>query len=74
MAYSSAVNLVSQFYSRIQLGIVRSLDKKLPSVMNNKELEKLALDIANKKTRDVVVYVYESISFLALAYIALNVI
>lgn len=72
MAYSSAVNLVGQFYSRIQLGIVRSLDKELPSVMNNKELEKLALDIANKKTRDVVVYVYESTSFLALAYIALN--
>ena len=72
MAYSSAINLIGQFFSQIRLGMVRSLDKELPAEMNSKELEKLALDIANKKFRNVVVYVYESTSFLALAYVELN--
>ena len=72
MAYSTAINLTGQIISQVRLGMVRSLDKELPAEMNVKQLEKLALDIANKKIRNVVVYVYESTSFFALTYIALN--
>ena len=72
MAYCTAVNLTGQIISRVRLGMGRSLDKELPPEMNAKQLEKLALDIANKKIRNVVVYVYESTSFFALTYIALN--
>ena len=64
MAYSSAINLIGQFTGRIELGMVRSLDKELPNGMSVNQLEKLALDIANKKIRNSVVYVYQSKSFL----------
>lgn len=72
MAYCTAINLTGQIISQVRLGMGRSLEKELPREMNAKQLEKLALDIANKKIRNVVVYVYESTSFFALAYIALN--
>lgn len=72
MAYSSAINLIGQFTGRIELGMVRSLDKELPNEMSVNQLEKLALDIANKKIRNSVVYVYQSKSFLNLTYVALN--
>ena len=72
MAYSSAIELKEQFFSHVTLGMVKSLDKELPSNMSAKELEQLALDISNKKIRDSIVYVYESTSFFALTYIALN--
>jgi hypothetical protein len=72
MAYSSAINLTGQFFSQIRLGMVRSLDKELPTEMNSKQLEKLALDIANKKIRDIIAYVYDSTSFFGLTYVALN--
>lgn len=72
MAYSSAINLIEQFSSSIRLGIVRILDKELPNEMSVKQLEKLALDIANKKSLNSIAYVYESTSFFALTYIALN--
>ena len=72
MAYSSAINLIGQFFPQIRLGMVRSLDKELPNKMNAKQLEKLALDIENKKIRNSVLYVYESTSFLTLTYVALN--
>lgn len=72
MAYSSAINLIGQFTGRIELGMVRSLDKELPNEMSVNQLEKFALDIANKKIRNSVVYVYQSKSFLNLTYVALN--
>lgn len=49
MTYCTTVNLTGQIISRVRLGMGRSLDKELPPEMNAKQLEKLALDIANKK-------------------------
>lgn len=73
MAYSTAVDLVGQFSSEIRLGIVKSFSDDIPSKFtNNKQVEKLAYDIANKKISNTVGYVYESTSHFALAYIALN--
>ena len=71
-AYSAVVDLIGQFSSPIRLGIVKSLPKKIPLKMTDKQIEELAYDIANKKTDDVLGYVYESSSHFALVYIALN--
>lgn len=71
-AYSAVVDLLSQFYSQIRLGIVKCLPKKMPSKMTTKQIEKLAYDIDNRNVDDVVGYIYESSSHFALAYIALN--
>lgn len=72
MAYSTVVDLLSQFSSQIRLGIVKSLPAKMPLKMTTNQVEKLAYDIANKKVDNMVGYVYESSSHFALAYIALN--
>lgn len=72
IAYSTAIKLVSELLYPIRLGIAKNPDIELPTEMDNKQLEKLALDIENKKIEHVVAYVYESTSFFALTYIALN--
>ena len=60
MAYSSAINLIGQFTGHIELGMVRSLDKELPNEMSINQLEKLALDIANKKIVNIDRVLYSS--------------
>ena len=73
MAYSTVVDLIGQFDSEIRLGLVRMIsDDELLKFTNNKQVEKLAYDIANKKVNNTVCYLYESTSHLALAYIALK--
>ena len=72
MAYSVTINLTGQIISRIRLGIGKNLIKELPNEMNAKQLENLALDIANGKIENPNLYIYESTSFFALTYIALN--
>lgn len=72
MAYSLAIKLKNNFFSSVRLGINSFIEEDLPSRMSVKELEKLALDIENKKIKDFIVYIYESTSFFTLTYIALN--
>ena len=72
MAYSLAIKLKDNFFSSVRLSINTSIEKELPSKMNIKQIENLALNIENKVIDDFIVYIYESNSFFTLTYIALN--
>ena len=68
VAFSDYADLTSQFKTRISFNIMSDDSSNLKTI---KEVEKLAQDIASKESGKGILYLYESTSHLALAYIAL---
>ena len=73
LAYSTVVDLLGQFYSILRFSIIEGYSlEDLEKLKNNKDIENLAYEIANKELNNTNPYLYESTSHFALAYVALN--
>ena len=73
LAYSTATDLLGQFYSNMRFSIMKGYDKEdIKEIDNNEKIEALAYEIANDKMNNMNAYLYESTSHFALAYISLN--
>lgn len=72
MAYSAAIDLLEQIPSQLRVEIRKNISKRIPSSMTNKQVERLAYEIANKEKDNPICYVYESTSHFALAFLALS--
>lgn len=68
VAFSNYTNLTNQFDTRISFRIVSDNNSDITKL---EDVELLAQDISSKESGNGVLYLYESTSHLALAYIAL---
>ena len=68
VAFSSYTNLTNQFNTRISFRIMSDNSSNITTL---EDVELLAQDISSKESGNGVLYLYESTSHLALAYIAL---